>query len=244
MKIAVTRSTKSDEKFAKYLDWLHDTDSSVEYSVLLHERGNLGEIEQCDGLLLTGGGDVHPKFYGKNDVHHHAEDVDEHRDAFEFSAVRRAFDRQLPVLGICRGLQVANVFLGGSLYLDLAAEGFESHASKKENELRHKIILERTSLLTEITGAMNGEVNSYHHQAASIPASVLKVSARSADGVIEAMEWDERRQRSFLLLVQWHPERTHDKENVFSKTIARKFLEEVHHAVKQSQRDFLQTQPT
>jgi putative glutamine amidotransferase len=235
MKIAITRSTKSDEKFTKYLNWLHYADSSVEGIVLSHERENLDEIEQCDGLLLTGGGDVHPKFYGNNDAHHHAEDVDEHRDVFEFSAIRRAFARGLPVLGVCRGLQVVNVFLGGSLHLDLAADGFDSHAAKKENEPRHEIILERASLLAEITGAKNGEVNSYHHQAARIPASVLKVSARSADGVIEAMEWDERRQSDFggfLMLVQWHPERIQDKENVFSKTISQKFLEEVHRAVK------------
>lgn len=232
MKIAVTRSTKSDEKFQKYLDWLYHADSSVQCITISHERGNFSEIDSCDGLLLTGGGDVHPKFYGKNDNQHRAEDVDEQRDAFEFSALRRSLDRRIPVLGVCRGLQVANVFFGGSLHLDLAEEGFDSHISNKEKKL-HEIVLERGSLLAEITGARNGEVNSYHHQAASIPASVLKVSARSTDGVIEALEWDERRERPFLLLVQWHPERISDKENVFSKTIARIFFEEVHYAVNQ-----------
>ncbi|MDE3057952.1 MAG: gamma-glutamyl-gamma-aminobutyrate hydrolase family protein [Bacteroidota bacterium] len=227
MRVAVTRSTKSDEKFANYLDWLHNADASVECITISHERGNLSEMELCNGLLLTGGGDVHPKFFGKDDVYHHTEDVDEKRDAFEFSAVRCALDRRIPVLGICRGLQVANVFLGGSLHLDLAAEGFDSHISNKEHK-SHEIILERNSMLGDLTGASNGEVNSYHHQAASIPGSVLKVSARSADGVIEAMEWDTMLLRSFLLLVQWHPERMSGRENKFSKNIAQKFLEAVH----------------
>jgi putative glutamine amidotransferase len=224
MKIGVTRNTKSDEKFKKYLDWLSRLDPFLQFSVLSYKQNNEKDIETCDGLFLTGGGDVHPKFYGREDALAMTEDADEKRDEFEFNVIRRAFSKELPALAVCRGLQSMNVFLGGSLILDVEREGYQKHSGETANEKRHSISLEPQTMIADVVGKISGEVNSYHHQAADTPGKDLIVSSRSPDGVTESMEWEVKDGKPFLLMVQWHPERIPDIENPFSKKIGEAFL--------------------
>lgn len=227
MKIGITKNTSNEEKFRKYESWLLKFNPAIEFLELTYAENQPSEIDTCDGLLLTGGGDVHPKFYHRADELSKTREVDERRDEFEFEVIDRAFAKNMPVLGICRGLQSINVHRGGTLHVDLEADGFSRHAELDRAENRHRVEFERQSLIGNIAGKEFGKVNSSHHQAANVPGKGLMVSARSSDGVIEAMEWAERNEKPFLLLVQWHPERMKDTFNPLVENVGRIFLEEV-----------------
>jgi putative glutamine amidotransferase len=134
------------------------------------------------------------------------------RDRTELRLARWAFDDDLPILGICRGQQLLNVALGGSLYQDLAVQDATAfdHSDKgerKRNELVHRVRLEEKSRLAQLIDETSIEVNSLHHQAIKSVAASLKVTGTSEDGIIESVESDERR---FLIAVQWHPEEIDD----------------------------------
>jgi putative glutamine amidotransferase len=227
MKIALTKNTSNEEKFGKYKSWLLRFNPLIEFHELSYEQGKLEDIDECNGLLLTGGGDVHPKSYGDSDARAQAKETDERRDTFEFSLMDRAFARKLPILGICRGMQSMNVQLGGSLHLDLESVGFARHNEKDGKENRHQVKIESQSFLKSIVEVDSAEVNSSHHQGADNIGKGLRVGARSEDGVIEAMERADPDGQPFLLLVQWHPERMKDTYNPLAEKVGRIFLEEV-----------------
>lgn len=162
---------------------------------------------RLDGLLLPGGGDIshlrlglppHPLLY----------QPDEPRDALEFALVRWAAAEGKPFLGICRGLQVLNAALGGSLILDLASEvpsalPHDAPDASRRDHLAHTVVVDPSSRLAALLGEQDLQVNSFHHQAILAPAPGLRVSARATDGVIEAVELPDH---PFGLGVQWHPE--------------------------------------
>jgi len=163
-------------------------------------------LETIDGLILTGGADIHPSFYGQI-VLERCGEIDEERDRFEVELIRAARGFDLPFLGICRGLQVLNVALGGSLYQDLSyrAGTDPAHMSPRERrgEPAHQVTITPGSRLAHIIGSREVPVTSTHHQIIRDLAPDLAVSAVAPDGVIEAVEGTGR----FLLAVQWHPER-------------------------------------
>jgi putative glutamine amidotransferase len=224
MKIGVTDTMESEHKFKKYIEWLTNTHPEAECVVLSYKEDNLKLVDECDALLLTGGHDVDPGLYGGMVNHPKIIDVDRMRDDFETKALERALNADLPVLGVCRGLQLTNVVFGGTLIADIEEAGYHNHRSEKEAERRHDLIAERESMLYDITGRISGTINSSHHQAVLLPGKGLKVSARSEDGVIEALEYHEPDKHQFLLLVQWHPERMYDRESRFARKIAEAFL--------------------
>jgi putative glutamine amidotransferase len=165
-----------------------------------------GEIlDNCDGLMLSGGTDVDPEIFGE--VPHTALGrVDGPRDPFEITLAREAVRRDLPVLGICRGLQVLNVAMGGTLIQDIPSDvpGAARHeAGENRVEIAHDVTIEPASRLAELLGATRVGVNSFHHQAAKRVGEGLTVSATSPDGIIEGLEM---RDRTFVVAVQWHPE--------------------------------------
>jgi len=227
MKIGITKNTSKEEKFHSYKGWLLRFNPAIEFHELGCEMNQPDEVEQCDGLLLTGGGDIHPKAFGKIDGAAQTNDVDERRDNFEFIVIEKALARKMPVLGICRGMQVLNVCCGGTLYLDLASRGYSRHHDEGGKENRHTITVQEQTMLAAIIGKKSGEVNSFHHQGVERVGKGLAVSARSDDGVIEGMEWADRNEAPFLLAVQWHPERMKDTSNPLSEKIGRAFLEEI-----------------
>ena len=225
MLIGVTDTLGSEHKFNRYLDWLRSTGANPDITTLSHTLDNAEAVKQCDALVLTGGHDVDPSLYHHPVRHPKIVEVDRKRDDFERSVLDVALGLSIPVLGICRGLQLVNVHFGGTLIADLEDVGYRSHRSVDDSmEVRHPIRVEQVGLLACIVGSPVGVVNSSHHQAVAAPGKGLRVSARSDDGVIEAMEFADGGERSFLLLVQWHPERMETSENPYSIGILGAFL--------------------
>jgi len=163
-------------------------------------------LDGMHGLLLTGGEDVAPAHYGER-AHPTVTDVHAGRDAFELSLVRAAQARGLPTLAICRGMQVANVALGGSLVQDIPSQlsgalAHEPGAARRERT--HAVRLTAGSRLARACGATEIRVNSMHHQAVARVAPGLVATAYAPDGVIEGVEWGD--DAWWLLGAQWHPE--------------------------------------
>lgn len=159
-----------------------------------------------DGLLLTGGGDIDPALFGEA-PHPKLYDVAPIRDTFEANAARWALEHRIPLLCICRGIQVLNVALGGSLYQDVGTEpGTPLTHSQKEprDQPTHKVKVAPGSRLAEVMGAEEVDVNSMHHQALKALGRGLVATAWAPDQLVEGVEMPE--QPSFVLGVQWHPE--------------------------------------
>ncbi len=231
MRIGITDNLGQERRFGQYREWIHRVDPSVELVKLSYHLDNASTVKEVDALLLTGGGDVHPKYYGKPELLGQTEEVNELRDEFELSVIEQALETDLPILGICRGMQILNVALGGTLIVDLPSGGFEFHKVQDLEDHRHRVKKIPHSLLEAITGNQEQEVNSIHHQAVDRLGRGLMASGFSPDGVVEAVEWAMKDRMPFLLCVQWHPERMSDLENPLSRNIAEFFLREVRIAV-------------
>lgn len=166
-------------------------------------------LDRIDGLLLSGGADVDPARYGDAFIHATTYDVHPLRDAFEIDLLRSARARDLPTLCICRGIQVLNVALGGTLIQDIGDQ-LANPLTHRQQELgisadqpSHQVALGESVSLPGFEDQSFLMVNSYHHQAIRDLAPDLRVAARAADGVIEAVVLPGT---SFIVGVQWHPE--------------------------------------
>jgi putative glutamine amidotransferase len=161
-----------------------------------------------DGLLLSGGSDLDPRYYGEEPAPELGVTIPE-RDAFEMALLELALRRGMPIFGICRGMQILNVALGGTLYQDLPSQlgrGVLKHRQETPKwQPTHEAEIFDGSFLEEITASSCVKVNSYHHQGIKDLADGLVVSSRSSDGVVEAVEARNLSER-WLLGVQWHAE--------------------------------------
>lgn len=225
--LGITDNMRPLPVFEKYLRWIRHLAPDIEIIKLSCVLENASELEACHGVILSGGGDIHPKHYNAEETLPLVEEVHEMRDEFEFRVIDDTLRLGLPVLGICRGMQLFNVALGGTMIPDLEKAGYRSHRKGHEAERLHPVIVETDSVLFSIVGTSAGEVNTIHHQAVDRLGLGLRVSARSDDGVIEAMEWEDPTRKPFLQLVQWHPERMSDTNKAFSRNILERFLEEM-----------------
>jgi putative glutamine amidotransferase len=202
--------------FADYSDSVSDAGG---LPILIPRSADvLALVARLDGLVLSGGEDVHPARYGA-EPGPHATKHDADRDAFEAALVGAAVESGLPILAICRGVQILNVALGGTLidHLD-TSDGFD-HSSTDESRTvkRHGIVIEPGCMLAaalegEVSDGNSARVNSYHHQAIDRPGDGLSVVARADDGTIEAVEDPHRR----ILGLQWHPEMHAGVDPVFT----------------------------
>lgn len=158
------------------------------------------------GIVLIGGPDMDPACYTDAPVHPTVYGIYPERDETESFLARHAVETARPLLGVCRGIQVLNVALGGTLIQDIPSEisaALPHSTPDGAAPLRHEVAVEPQSRLAEIVGGTRLDTNTFHHQAIAIPAPSLRVTARSDDGVIEAVELPGH---PFYVGVQWHPE--------------------------------------
>jgi len=218
--------------FQNYWHWFkkEDLENDLELIELSFEKNNAEDIYTCDGLILTGGVDVHPSLYnGKTIYSNSPSSLQLQRDLFEEKIYRHSQLNKLPILGICRGMQLINVLEGGKLIQDL--DHHNSRHRKEESDKEHAIVARKDSLLSDIAGSVSGCVNSAHHQAIdpnNIGDNLIANAYDDDEKIIEGLEFKNKTGKAFMLCVQWHPERMKDKDhNPFSIKIKERFLEEI-----------------
>lgn len=179
-------------------------------------------VERLDGIIITGGVDVDPSLYGEENTH--SQGVNPERDAFEINLIKESKFRQVPILSICRGIQIMNLAFGGSLYQDIPTSIKDAllHTRAEDGtETYHQTILVGNSVLKEIFNADEIRTNSSHHQSIREPGEGLTVIAKAADGVVEAVHCADDR---CTIGVQWHPERMQDDPKQIA--LARWFIDQ------------------
>ncbi len=229
IKIALSKG-KGSLSYEKYANWLKSINEKIECFDLYHINFDsaMNVLNECDGLILTGGPDVHPGRYDK--IHDTIRcEIDEYRDSLEFAIIRKALDKNLPILGICRGQQILNVAFGGSLIVDIPQDiGTDvNHRCDNPDSCFHRIKIQKNSMLYRLVSLNEGVVNSNHHQAIGKLSDELMVTSLTDDGIIESVEWKDKVNKPFLLAVQWHPERL-DRNIPFSLAIGEAFLDNVY----------------
>lgn len=185
---------------SKYMESLARAGAGMRWVELNDPEQAVQDALTCDGLLLPGGGDMDPKFYGQERIPACGE-PNFLRDAAEPLLLRAFLAADKPVLGICRGIQVMNAVLGGDLYQDI--KPFEHLPHNDHWAKVHTVTIRRGTLLSRILGQDTVLVNSQHHQAVDRVAPGFTLAALSEDGIVEAIEKPDAR---FCLGVQWHPE--------------------------------------
>lgn len=187
-------------------------------------------LQRVDGIVFTGGEDVEARLYGQ-ESHPTAEPPNPQRDRWEIALILAARERRIPTLAICRGIQVANVALGGSLIQDIPSQrpGALAHAREDARERRvHEVVIDNGTRLAGAIGAGRMTANSLHHQAIDRLGDGLRVSARAPDGIVEGIEWAA--DDWWMLGVQWHPEELDRTPEAWDRTLFGAFA----HAVSSS----------
>ncbi len=202
-----------------YADCVEQYDATV---IMLTYNDNVDELlDLVDGLIIPGGDeDINPQFYGQ-ELKSDRVKTNDARAGFELKLTKRALERNMPILGICNGLQVINVVLGGTLIQHIP-DHYESHINHEQphpkHEPSHSIIIEAGTLLSTLTHEKEVMVNTTHHQAIDKLGKELIVSARADDGIIEAIE---SKNYKFLVGVQWHCEYLNSEldSNLFKRLV-------------------------
>lgn len=221
LRIALSSATDN------YINWLHRIDSTIRIIDLKNLSADSAVLLliESDGIVFTGGEDVDPSRYGRT-VDTSRCEMNPKRDSVEFALIAKAFKLKIPVLGICRGQQIINVAKGGSLIVDIPSDFPNAGVHRCEDYTKcfHHVKLIKETLLSEICKADTGWVTTNHHQAVAAPGEGIRISAYSADGLPEAIEWKDNKGKGFFVAVQWHPERM-EKGNPLSDPIAKAFLQ-------------------
>jgi putative glutamine amidotransferase len=205
-RIGLTTTKPDTDKFANYVRAIERAGGAA-VPLIPGQVNAKDALNGLDALVLTGGGDIDPALYGSA-KHEKTSDVDRARDDLEIDLVRRAKEIGIPTLCVCRGLQVLNVALAGTLIQHLPDEVGDDvpHVGSKGKDGLHTVEVDKSSHLSRILGTTNTTPASSHHQAIDRVAKGLRVVARSpSDGVVEAVEAEDH---PWLIGVQWHPERS------------------------------------
>lgn len=222
--------------FENYWNWFtaEDLQDDIVLMELSFERNNVEDLYSCHGFILSGGIDVHYSLYNGSSSFSNNNGFKIERDLFEEKIYRYSQLHKLPVLGICRGMQLVNVLEGGKLIQDL--DNSNTRHQKEASDKEHMVVTQNETLLSKVAGCRSGRVNSAHHQAID-PNAIgdnLMVNAYDDDEerIIEGLEFKDKTDKAFMLCVQWHPERMKDKENnPFSHNIKKEFLAAVRQSI-------------
>ena len=195
-----------------YLEGLQEAGATPVILSLTEDREEIEHlVDICDGILLTGGHDVDPSVYGEEALNGTVLCC-KARDNMERLVLEDAMQKDKPILGICRGIQLINALLGGTLYQDLPTQhpsDIDHHQTPPYDVPVHDVFIKKDSPLYDCLGSDRISVNSYHHQAVKDVAPCLEVMAESEDGIVEALY---KPSYSFLWAVQWHPEFSYKKD--------------------------------
>jgi putative glutamine amidotransferase len=221
LKIGISKASPN------YVNWLKRADSSIQpvdlYTLPVAEA--VLQLGLCDGLLLTGGEDVYPGRYGKEYDTLRCTEMNPHRDTLDMALIGKALALKMPVVGICRGHQILNVYLGGTLIIDIPKDVANPAIHQCDDYLHcfHPVNLGKSTMIARISRCDSAQVTTNHHQAVDRLSPLLISNASSEDKLTEGIEWKDPEGKSFLLGVQWHPERM-DRTNPLSGSIADEFI--------------------
>ncbi len=215
--IATVKENRNIENFVKRVN---ANVVLIDFMKLDKKKWN-SNLKKCSGLLLSGGYDIDPSCYGQSTLSPYCK-TENQRDEIELELLNRAMNDSLPIFGICRGMQLINVYFQGTLCADIPTFCDNNSLKvihrdpKQQKDVIHPLIIDNNSDLFSILKLENTSVNSYHHQAVSLLGDKLRVAARSPDGCIESVEWSKGLNDNWILGVQWHPERifTEQPENL------------------------------
>ena len=208
---------------SNYIKWIEDDNTIILDAYTIKNTDSI--LGLADGIILTGGEDINPLQY--NDTINLAlcGDINYQRDTLERKLFDFAFENKIPLIGVCRGMQMMNVASGGSLYGDIPTEIGTTVIHRNNGEVNHEIVLTDTCSLIFPNGTDTIMVNSWHHQGLKIMPNHLRVIARAFDGLPEAVVMDKS-VHPFMIAVQFHPERL-GKENVIHQTMKSSFYNEI-----------------
>jgi putative glutamine amidotransferase len=221
---ALIRAETGRPIYAINRSYVHAVESGGGIPILVPMMNDLSTLtallSRLDGLLLPGGIDLHPSRYGE-EVHPLTEEADHELDEFEITLASWAFQQDIPVLGVCRGMQLINIVLGGTLFQDIDDQYpnsiAHSHRDWPRTHLAHHIIIEPGSRMETILGTREVKVNSLHHQAIKDPGKGVCITGRAPDGIPELLEVTGYR---FVMAAQSHPEEIYSIEPAFKRLFA------------------------
>ncbi len=226
-------STERTDRYLNYEKFIRNRSfgyvpsmGQIETIELSYKKKNLKDLHKCKGLILSGGADVHPQFYHKKELLSLCKVLHPERDEFEFLVIEQAEKLHIPILGICRGLQIYNVYKKGTLIPDLPNYGKFNHSLIQEKNMKyHSVSIDKNATLYQLFKKKKLSINSSHHQAIDRVGEGLVSSAISSDGVVEAVEQREQKKDNFILMLQWHPEMMPYKQYPSVAQIKQSFLE-------------------
>jgi len=206
-----------------YVKWMEDKNTIILNAYTIKNTDSI--LELADGIILTGGEDINPLQY--NDTVNLAVcgDIDYQRDTLERKLFDFAMEHKIPLIGVCRGMQMMNVASGGTLYGDIPTEIGTTVVHRNNGEVNHKIVLTDTCSLIFPLSTDTIMVNSWHHQGLKIMPNHLRVIARAFDGLPEAVVMGKS-EHPFMIAVQFHPERL-GKDNIIHQTMRDNFFKEI-----------------
>ena len=208
---------------SNYVEWMGDENIILLDAYTIKNTDSI--LELADGIILTGGEDINPLQYNDTINLSVCEDINYQRDTLERKLFDFAFKNKIPLIGVCRGMQMMNVASGGTLYGDIPSQIDTTVIHRNNGEVNHKIALIDTCSLIFPLGIDTIIVNSWHHQALNIMPNYLRVVARSFDGLPEAIVMDKSI-HPFMIAVQFHPERL-GKNNKIKQIMKNSFYKEI-----------------
>lgn len=208
-----------------YRNWLLSMNPSLKIANCWGQTKSIKNLlDKASGIIISGGNDIAPSLYDKTEEEKRCRNVDPERDTLELVMIDYAIKHKIPLLGICRGLQLINIFFGGSLIVDIETDLNTSVIHCDEKDVWHDVSIKNDSYLYQITHCEKELVNSSHHQAIDELGEGLVATAFSDDQIIEAIEHKNKSLLPFFMAVEWHPERM-NHSNPMSKNIGEKFIQ-------------------